>query len=202
MIEYQGQVNLPNAKFGVTEKTITANEVVRTCDAKALAKEVAHQNHDIITPGIAEMVINSFCKACADKMTEGFALQLPVDDKVAVRFFPDIHVKGGNINLKRAKELMPGVVTDEETMVAHAGELIDKAGLKVSVRAVVQQPFTDLLEKEGYQLKRTGIVTKTANGSTVDDGSDSGSTDGSSDQGGGSGSGSGDGGNGSGSLEP
>lgn len=162
MIEYQGQINLPNPNFGTTEKTITANEVVRTCDTKALAKEVAHQSHDLITEGIAEMVINNFCKACVEKMVEGFAIQLQNEGDIAVRIFPDIHIKGDNINLKRAKELMPGVVTDEDTMVAHAGELIDKAGLKVSVRAIVQRKFTELLEKEGYQLKRLGIVTATA----------------------------------------
>lgn len=179
MIEYKGQINLPNPNFGTTEKTITANEDVRTCDVKALAKEIAHQNHDIITEGIAEMVLNSFCKAAVEKISEGFAIQLMNGQDVAMRIFPDAHLatKTGNINLKRAKELMPGVVTDEETMVAHAGELIDKVGVRVTVRAVVQKKFTELLEKEGYQMKRTDIVTATAAQQNQQQQDDSGSGD-------------------------
>ena len=194
MIEYLGQVNLPNAKLGSTEKTITANEDLRTCDTRAMAREIAHQQHGLITEEMAEIVLKSFAKASIEKMTEGYAVQLLSGDDVVMRIFPDVHIKGGNINLKRAKELMPGTVTDEETMVAHAGELIDKAGLKVSVRAVVQQKYTDMLDKEEYQLKRTGIVTRDFNAT---DGEDTG--DGGSSQGGGSSSGDGGGSNGGGS---
>lgn len=162
MIEYKGQINLPNENFGVTEKTITVNEDVRTADIKAMAREIHHQN-TLIPEDVADAVLQHFCKAAVEKMSEGFAVQLTSGQDIAMRIFPDIHLKGkGNINLKLARELMPGVVTDEATMVAHAGELIDKVGVKVSVRAVAQRKFTELLEKEEYQLKRTGIVERTA----------------------------------------
>lgn len=169
MIEYKGQINLPNENFGVTEKTITVNEDVRTADIKALAREIHHQN-TLIPEDVADAVLQHFCKAAVEKMSEGFAVQLTSGQDIAMRIFPDIHLKGkGNINLKLARELMPGVVTDEETMVAHAGELIDKVGVKVSVRAVAQRKFTELLEKEEYQLKRTGIVERTAAQQQADD---------------------------------
>lgn len=177
MIDYVGQINLPNENFGITEKTITANEVVKTCDLKALAKEIAHQNHDIITPAIAEMVIGSFCKATVEKMTEGFAIQLMNGNDVAMRIFPDLHINGGNINLKRAKELDPTIQTEED-MVAKAGELIDKAGVKVSVRAVVQSKFTELLDHEGYQVHRTGIVEKSFTKADANSGTGSGDNQG------------------------
>lgn len=173
MIEYVGQINLANENFGQTEKTITANEVVRTADTKALAREIHHQNQ-LIPESVAETVLQCFCQAAVEKMTEGFAIQLLNGNDVAMRIFPDLHIKGGNINLKRAKELMPDEVTDEQSMVDHAGDLIDRAGVKVSVRAVVQQKFTDLLDKEGYQLKRTGIVTKQYN--PAEDGGDNANT--------------------------
>ena len=162
MIEYVGQINLANENFGQTEKTITANEEVRTADTKALAREIHHQNQ-LIPESVAETVRQCFCQAAVEKITEGFAIQLLNGNDVAMRIFPDLHIKGGNINLKRAKELMPDEVTDEQSMVDHAGDHNDRAGVKVSVRAVVQQKFTDLLDKEGYQLKRTGIVTKQYN---------------------------------------
>ena len=73
--------------------------------------------------------------------------------ETAVR--PDVHVKGGNINLARAKELDPTVT---ELTLENAGELIDKAGgVTVRVRAVTQQKFTDLLNAEGVKVQRVGV---------------------------------------------
>ena len=157
MIEYKGQLNMGNEALG-TEKTITANESLRTCDTKALAREIAHASHDLIPEQVAAMVLENFCKAAAEKMAEGFAIQLNNGQDVAIRILPDIHVTGGNINLARAKELDPTVT---ELTVENAGDLIDKAGgVTCRVRATCMQKFTDLLEKEEYQVKRTGIEVK------------------------------------------
>ena len=140
-----------------SEKTITANEVLRTCDTKALAREISHQNA-LIPEQVAAAVLENFCKAAAEKMAEGFAIQLSAGGDVAIRIFPDIHIKGGNINLARAKELDPTVT---ELTEDNAGGLIDKAGgVQVRVRATCMQKFTDLLDKEEYQVKRVGIETK------------------------------------------
>jgi hypothetical protein len=76
---------------------------------------------------------------------------------VAIRIFPDVHIKGGNINLERAKQLDPSITKLTEDVVA---QLIDKAGVQVRVRATCMQKFTDLLESEGYQLTRSGVETK------------------------------------------
>ena len=91
-------------------------------------------------------------------MAEGFAIQLSAGGDVAIRIFPDIHIKGGNINLARAKELDPTVT---ELTAENAGSLIDKAGgVTVRVRSTCMQKFTDLLEGEEFQAKRVGIETK------------------------------------------
>lgn len=194
MIEYKGQINLPNANLGVTERTITANEDCRTCDTQALAREIAHASHNLIPEQVANMVLENFCKAAVEKMSEGFAIQLNNGSDVALRIFPDIHLKCGNINLKRAKELTDNQNLTEQEMVDMAGELIDQVGVTVSVRAVAQRKFTELLEKEEYQLKRTGIITKTATASDTQEenggtqqGGDNGSNtgNGGSDNGGG-----------------
>lgn len=154
MIEYKGQLNLGNEALG-TEKTITANEFVRTADTKALAREIHHQN-TLIPEQVAQAVLDNFCAAATELMAMGFAIQLNNGDDVAMRIFPDIHVKGGNINLKRAKELDPSVT---DLTLENAGELIDKAGgVTVRVRAVVQQKFTDMLNKEDIKVQRVGIV--------------------------------------------
>ena len=156
MIEYKGQLNLGNEALN-TEPTITANESLRTCDLKALAREISHQNA-LIPEDVAASVLGYFCKAAVQKMAEGFAITLNNGQDVAIRIFPDIHVKGGNINLARAKELDPTVT---ELTAENAGELIDKAGgVTVRVRATCMPKFTELLEKEDYQVKRVGIETK------------------------------------------
>ena len=69
-------------------------------------------------------------------MSEGFAVQLTSGEDVAIRIFPDIHIVGGNINLKRAKELDPTVT---ELTAENAGGLIDKAGVQCRVRATCMQ---------------------------------------------------------------
>ena len=156
MIDYKGQLNMGNEALK-SEKTITANEVLRTCDTKALAREISHQN-PLIPEQVAAAVLENFCKAAAEKMAEGFAVQLNAGDDVAIRIFPDIHIIGGNINLARAKELDPSVTALTEQ---NAGDLIDRAGgVKVRVRATCMTKFTELLEAENYQTKRVGIETK------------------------------------------
>ena len=156
MIDYKGQLNMGNEALQ-SEKTITANEVLRTCDTKALAREISHQNA-LIPEQVAAAVLENFCKAAAEKMAEGFAIQLNAGDEVAIRIFPDIHIKGGNINLARAKELDPTVT---ELTAENAGSLSDKAcGVTVRVRSTCMQKFTDLLDAEGIQVKRIGIETK------------------------------------------
>ena len=179
MIDYKGQLNMGNEALK-SEKTITANEVLRTCDTKALAREISHQN-PLIPEQVAAAVLENFCKAAAEKMAEGFAVQLNAGDDVAIRIFPDIHIIGGNINLARAKELDPTVTALTEQ---NAGDLIDRAGgVKVRVRATCMQKFTELLEAENYQTKRVGIETKayiakTGNGGDDDNTSGGGSTGG------------------------
>ena len=155
MISYKGQLNEGNAALG-TEKTITANEDIRTCDLKALAREINHQNA-LIPEDVAASVLGYFCKAAVQKMAEGFSVQLTSGSDVAIRIFPDVHIKGGNINLERAKQLDPSITKLTEDVV---GQLIDKAGVQVRVRATCMQKFTDLLESEGYQLSRSGVETK------------------------------------------
>lgn len=154
MIDYIGQLNLGNEALNA-DKTITANEVLRTADADALAREISHQN-PLIPEQVAKAVLDNFCKAAAELMAMGFAIQLKNGEDVAMRILPDIHVKGNSINLARAQQLDPNVT---ELTLENAGELIDKAGgVTVRVRAICQQKFTELLESEGFRVQRKGIV--------------------------------------------
>lgn len=155
MIKYEVCLNQGNEALQ-TGKSITANEVLLTCDEKALAREIHHQN-SLIPEDVAAQVLSYFGKASAQLMAMGFAIQFKDGQDVLMRIYPDVHLKGGNINLQRAQELIPG--TTDLTM-ENAGELATKVGVSVKVRCETEVKFTDMLEKEGYNVERQGVVEK------------------------------------------
>lgn len=154
-MKYQIQLNQGVEAFG-TGKTITANEVVETVDEKALAREIHHLNA-LIPEQVAESVLQNFCQAAAQLMAMGYAVVLKNGNDAALRIYPDIHIKGGNINLARAAELIPG--TTDLTM-ENAGDLVTRAGVTVRAKAECEKRFTDLLLAQGASIERKGVVEK------------------------------------------
>ena len=198
MIKYQVSLNKGVEAFG-TGPSITANEIVDTADASALAREIHHLN-SLIPEQVAEAVLQNFCEAAANLMAMGYAVVLRSGADAAIRIYPDVHVKGGNINLDRAKQLIPGTVA---LSLDNAGDLVSKAGVTVRAKAECEPKFNELLTKAEARLERKEVVEKAfvkrANASGDDAAEEGGSTGGSSSDGGsGSGSGS-DSGSGSGS---
>ena len=142
--------------FGIDQKTITANEFVMTCDEQALAREISHENA-LIPEQVAKAVLENFCKAAAQLMSMGFAIQLKNGNDVALRIHPDIHVKGGNINLARAKELDPTVT---ELTKENAGDLVNRAGVVVRAKAECEPKFTELLLSMGAGISRKDVIER------------------------------------------
>ena len=156
MIQYKVCLNNGIEAFGIDQKTITANEDVQTCDEQALAREISHEN-PLIPEQVAKAVLENFCKAAANLMSMGFAIQLRNGNDVALRIHPDIHVKGGNINLARAQELDPTVT---ELTVENASSLVDKAGVTLRAKAECEPKFTDLLLSIGAGISRKDVVER------------------------------------------
>lgn len=155
-MKYSVYLNHGNEYIGANETTITVNEVLETVDEQALAREISHEN-PLIPVQVAKSVLENFCKAAAQLMSMGFAIQLKNGNDVAMRIYPDIHVKGGNINLARAQELDPTVT---ELTVENAGDLVTKAGVTVRAKAECEQKFTDLLLSMGASVNRKDIIEK------------------------------------------
>lgn len=189
MIKYQVSLNKGVEAFG-TGPSITANEIVDTADASALAREIHHLN-SLIPEQVAEAVLQNFCEAAANLMAMGYAVVLRSGADAAIRIYPDVHVKGGNINLDRAKTLIPGTVA---LSLDNAGELVTKAGVTVRAKAECEPKFNDLLNKAEARLERKEVVEKAfvkrANASDNDSAEDSGSGSGSNGSGSGSNGGS------------
>ena len=185
MIKYQVSLNKGVEAFG-TGPTITANEIVDTADASALAREIHHLN-SLIPEQVAEAVLQNFCEAAANLMAMGYAVVLRSGADAAIRIYPDVHVKGGNINLDRAKQLIPGTAA---LSLDNAGDLVTKAGVTVRAKAECEPKFNDLLTKAEARLERKEVVekafVKSANAS--DDSAEEGGSG--SENGGGSGNGS------------
>lgn len=189
MIKYQVSLNKGVEAFG-TGPTITANEIVDTADASALAREIHHLN-SLIPEQVAEAVLQNFCEAAANLMAMGYAVVLRSGADAAIRIYPDVHVKGGNINLDRAKQLIPGTVA---LSLDNAGDLVTKAGVTVRAKAECEEKFTDLLTKAEARLERKEVVEKAFVKRANAGGSDSAEEGGSSDSGSGSGNQGGSGG--------
>ena len=155
MIKYQVSLNKGVEAFG-TGPSITANEIVDTADASALAREIHHLN-SLIPEQVAEAVLQNFCEAAANLMAMGYAVVLRSGADAAIRIYPDVHVKGGNINLDRAKQLIPGTVA---LSLDNAGDLVTKAGVTVRAKAECEPKFNDLLTKAEARLERKEVVEK------------------------------------------
>lgn len=156
MLKYIAQLNLGNAALG-SEPSVSANEVCDTVDAKYISEEINHID-PLVPARVAEQVLGDFCEAVARLMGMGFAVQLKNGNDVTLRIHPDIHVKGGNINLARARQLDPTVTA---LTTENAGRLIDLAGgVTLRVAADVQSKFTELLKDQKPSIQRQGIVEK------------------------------------------
>lgn len=155
-MKYNVYLNQGNEYIGANEKTITVNEIVETVGEEALAREISHEN-PLIPEQVAKAVLENFCKAAAQLMSMGFAIQLKNGKDVAMRIYPDIHVKGGNINLARAQELDPEVT---ELTLENAGDLVSKAGVTVRAYAECQRKFTELLLSMGASVNRKDVIEK------------------------------------------
>lgn len=155
MIKYQINFNQGNEAFG-TSKTITANEIVETADEKALAREIHHLNQ-LIPEQVAEAVLANFCAAAAQLMAMGYAVVLKNGNDAALRIYPDVRIRGGNINLARAKELDPSV---SELKMENAGDLALKAGVTVRAKAECEAKFTEMLLAQGASVERKAVVEK------------------------------------------
>ena len=154
-MKYNIQLNQGNAAIG-SGKSITVNEVLETVDEKVLAREITHHNA-LIPTQVAEDVLENFAKAACELMAQGYAIVLKSGGDAAIRIYGDIHVKGGSINLERAKQLDP-TVTD--LTLENATGLVQKAGVVVRARAEVEQKFTDMLLAEGASVVSKGVVEK------------------------------------------
>jgi hypothetical protein len=115
----------------------------------------------LVPEDVINQVLVGFQDVAARMMAEGFAIQgTNAKGDVLLRYYTDARLKCQSINLAKAKELMPDVVTDEATMVAHAGELIALAGVQLRPYVEVKQKFHELLSefKPKYEVK--GVVEK------------------------------------------
>ena len=175
------------------------NEALKSISLSFVAEELQHKM-PLVPKDVISQVLTGFSDVAARMMAEGFAIQYTnTAGDVLWRMYTDARLKCQSINLAKAKELMPGVVTDEASMVAHAGELVSLAGVQLRPYLEVQQKFHELLQdyKPKYEVKGTVERAYVAKNSDDDNDNDVAPADSTpSQQGGSSSSDSDDGGNG------
>ena len=144
-IDYRVFVNNGNEAFGTTGKTLSIEEQPKTVSIDFLADAI-HSQNELIPKGVAREVLNIFGLVAARLMAEGLALQFQNEGNVLLRLYTDAKIKGGNVNLTRARELTKQPELTEEQMVARAGEIVALAGIQLRAYAEVQQKFNELLQ--------------------------------------------------------
>ena len=154
MIKYDVKLNNGVEAFGTTEKTLTAAEHVENVDANFMAHHM-HLHNALIPEDVATAVLNAFCESAAELMGQGHAVVLTSKGKAALRLYPDVHVKGGNINLARAQELMEGVT---ELSLDNASELVQRAGLTLRAKAECEPAMGVLLDQSKSGLTLNEVV--------------------------------------------
>lgn len=155
MVDVIISINNGNEAFGTTGKTLTVNEQSKEVSLDFVAEELHHKMRHLEKEDIT-MVLSRFLDVSARMMAEGFGIQyVNTKDDVMLRLYTDARLDGQNINLARAKELMPDVIHTEQDMVDHAGELVALAGVKLRPYVEVQKKFHELLAdyKPKYNVK-------------------------------------------------
>lgn len=172
MVDINIFINNGNEAFGTSGKTITVNEEPKNISLTFVAEEL-HHRMPLVPSDVISQVLTGFSDVAARLMAEGFAIQFTNQaGDVLWRQYTDARLKCQSINLAKAKELMPDTVTDEQSMVDHAGELIALAGVQLRPYLEVKQKFHEKLQefKPKYEVKGTKEIAYVAK----KDGSDGG----------------------------
>ena len=185
MIKYNVKLNNGVEALNINEKSVSAEEVVENVDAKFMAHHM-HLHNALIPEDVATAVLNAFCESAAELMGQGHAVVLTSKGKAALRLYPDIHVKGGNINLARAQELMEGVT---ELTLDNATELVQRAGLTLRAKAECEPAMGVLLDQSKSGLTLNEVVNvpyvhRTASPATPTDPNEGGNNGGNNNGGG------------------
>ena len=155
MVDYKLFINNGVDAFGTTGKTLSVEEQPRTISVDFLADAIYSQN-ELVPKRQVKEVLSTFGVVAARLMAEGLALQFQADGDVLLRLYCDARVRGGNINLQRARQLTGNPSLTEEEMVARAGEIVRLAGVQLRAYAEVQKKFTDLLDSFHPQANNVG----------------------------------------------
>lgn len=158
-VDYKIFINNGVDAFNTTGKTLSVEEQPKSVSVDFLADAI-HSQNELIPKRTAKEVLSLFGVVAARLMAEGLAMQFTDDGKVLLRVYADAKIKGGNINLARARELTGDASLTEEQMVSRAGEIVALAGVQIRAYAEVQQKFNELLQSFNPSPNLDGIVER------------------------------------------
>ncbi len=158
-VDYRIFINNGVDAFNTTGKTLSVEEQPKSVSVDFLADAI-HSQNELIPKRTAKEVLSLFGVVAARLMAEGLAMQFTDDGKVLLRVYADAKIKGGNINLARARELTGDASLTEEQMVSRAGEIVALAGVQIRAYAEVQQKFNELLQSFNPSPNLSGIVER------------------------------------------
>lgn len=151
---YQIFIQNGNENFGTEGSTVYVAEKLQKLRKEYIANRI-HEKNKLVPIQVIDDVLSNFVTVTAEAMAEGMPVQLTDGDDVMIRIYPDMSIKGGNINLERAKELIPGLT---EITPENAAELVQKAGIQLRVKVESQAKFLELVKSFKPTMESTGYV--------------------------------------------
>lgn len=141
MIDYDIIINEGNDILGM-DKTITLKRKPHLLSSQRLLQRIYDKN-PLVPKQVTKGVIDFLFDVIVDELSNGRSVRLKRGNETQLRFSPEVRIKGGNINLKRAKELDPSVtdITPE-----NAAALVRKAGTYIRVKVRCDKRMTQKLQ--------------------------------------------------------
>lgn len=153
-MDYQVYIQQGNEHFGTEGSTIYIGEKPIKLRNDYIINRI-HDKNMLVPTQLISSVLENLYLVWGEALAEGSAIQIKVGNDVIARIKPDISIKGGNINLKRAKELDPTVT---EITVENATELVQKAGVQLKIKIEVMPKFAELVKTFHPTLESSGTV--------------------------------------------
>ena len=155
-MKYNIFINNGNEYLDVEGRSISISEELTTVSNEFIADYI-HKENPTLPEAVIMSVLDAFCIGSAKLMAEGIAIQLKKGNDVALRIYPDVRIKDGNINLERARKLNPEVT---EITRENAADLVNRAGITVKVKAESEQKFTELMKKYKITFEKDNIIER------------------------------------------
>ena len=156
-MEYIININEGNEILGM-EKTVTVSVDKRIASNRELARQI-HNHNRLIPESIILSLIEDVLAATLELVSLGQTVRLKYQGDTFISISPEIRIKGGNINMERARRIDPET-TDITPENVHS--LVARSGIEMCASVRPDKRFTKKLRsmKPLMEFKEVAVKKK------------------------------------------